>query len=89
MNPDSQDMKKDAEDALFLLRSPEWKQYIAFLKNRHAKLQDRVNVAVGNGEIVRAQIALAVMEDSMKQAELFKQSILQKNMTLKTNGAEK
>ena len=62
---------KGVEDCLKLIRSPEWKHYANYLKNRAQKLQKRVNQAVKQGDLTEAQISLAILEDSINQANLF------------------
>lgn len=74
---------KDTEEGLKLLQSEEWKQYLAFLRRRNQKQQARVNAAVRKGDIVEARIELELMEDSMRQADLFRQQVLQANANIK------
>ena len=79
----NEQLLKDIEEGLSLLRSDEWKQYLAFLRRRNQKQQARVNAAVRKADIIQAQIDLALMEDSMRQADIFRQQVLQANANIK------
>lgn len=83
---DQERLLTDTEDALKLLRSDEWKQYIVFLKGRARKLQDDVNDAVQAGNMDEAKVALAVMKDSKKQTELFIKHVMNNKEQLERDG---
>lgn len=72
---DFAEIKNMISDGLSLLRSEEWTVYVRFLRERAVKLQDDVNDAVRRGDIVKAQICLAVLEDSVNQCHIFKKQI--------------
>lgn len=55
-----------------LLTSPDWIVWVKFLKqDRRGYLQNKINQAVKDGELVQAQIMLALQEDCLRQIELF------------------
>lgn len=69
--------RKDNEEAFFLIQTAEWKQYVAFLKRRAIKLQGYVNDAVKKGDLLDAQVQLALMEDGQRQIAAFIQQTVQ------------
>lgn len=85
MNTLTEQLKKDTAEGLSLLQSDDWRQYLIFLKKRNERLQGNVNDAVRKGDILEARVCLALMEDSQKQAEVFKQNIMQKKQEMKSN----
>lgn len=79
------DRELDLIDAMKrLVTSPAWAQYAIFLRTtRKEILQDKVNAAVRSGEIVKAQIELALMDAAERDAKLFVESISQREYNLK------
>lgn len=77
-----QQSRLENEDALKLMRSEEWKQYVNFLKRKSVKLQKKVNDAVEKGDIVEAKVQLAMMQDCTKSIEAFCQQTLQQRANL-------
>ena len=79
MNAQLQGMRK-------LLVSDEWSLWANFLKReRRGYLQNKVNAAVESGNLVEAQIALALFKDCNKQIELFGRHIQEAESKLKGN----
>lgn len=63
------------EEMVKLLNGKEWSQYLIFLRGRRGFLQDKVNRAVREGNLVEAQIAMALLEDGDKAIELFRKRL--------------
>lgn len=59
-------------DFLKLIHSPEWSQWIDFLRERRSWLQTRANQALRDCEPERATIYLALMDECLAQIEAFK-----------------
>lgn len=78
-----EELRKETEDSLKLLRSSEWKEYVGFLRRRAQRLQESINKAVDAGDIVEARINLGLMKDSLAQADVFRRQVLEKNSKLK------
>ena len=74
--------RKDVKEALSLLRSGEWKQYVAFKMRRAAKFQKEANDAIRKGNLVQAQLNLALMDDNLSETETFKTQVLKKKEKL-------
>lgn len=81
--------RQETEEALLLMRSPEWKQFIIFQKRRSVRLQNRVNDAVEKGDLSEARANLILMKDALKQVEAFEQQTLQNRSTFKPKGEVK
>ena len=68
----AEDLRQQLETMRALLKSHDWVVWLNFLKkDRRLHLQNKVNSAVKEGDVVQAQIALALMDDCLKQIELF------------------
>ncbi len=79
-----EELTQQLEATRKLLTGPEWSIWTNFLKReRRQYLQNRVNAAVKTGNTVEAQIALALMEDCLKQIELFGQSVREAESKIK------
>jgi len=80
MKPTNEDqLKKDNQEALELLRSEDWRVYREFIKKRIRNFQDQVNSHVASGDLVEAKVALALMKDSEKLINVFvQQTVLAK-----------
>ena len=61
----------DAEEMRKLIHGDGWQHYVRFLKGRKPAFQGRVNAAVRAGDLVKAQIEVALMDELEKQIELF------------------
>lgn len=83
MNGQDQQFVKDTEEGIALLNSTEWRQYIKFLEKRVLGFQNKVNDAVSKGNIVDAQVSLALLRDSEKLAKSFRQQVLENKAKLK------
>jgi len=71
-----------------LLTSPEWLEFVRFLKKeRKPYLQSKVNSWVKEGNIVQAQIALALMDDVDKEIELFRKYVSETESKVKQGGS--
>ena len=70
-----------------LLVSEEWTLWANFLKKeRRGYLQNKLNAAVEAGNLVEAQIALALHKDCVKQIDLFSRHIQETESKLKPKG---
>ena len=69
-------------DFLKLIQSPEWSQWLAFLKDRRTYLQGRANQALREGNTMQATIYLALMDECMSQIDAFKMrgDVMKKNV---------
>lgn len=79
---------EENQDALKLLRSDEWRVYSNWLIERVRTFQNQVNDFVEKGDIVGAQIKLALMKDNLRLKDVFKQQILQKAANLKKENTD-
>lgn len=59
------------EEMRDLVRSPEWKHWLSFLRTRKDWLQEKVNSALRGEHFQDARIALALFDDCEKQVKLF------------------
>ena len=80
---EKEQLRKDIEDSLKLLRSQEWKEYVKALKVRQVRLQNKINAAVRSGDIVDAQINLALMDNCDQQVGLFRKYVIDTNSKLR------
>ena len=70
-----------------LLVSEEWILWANFLKkDRRGHLQNKINSAVEAGNLVEAQIALALFKDCVKQIDLFSRHIQETEAKTKPKG---
>lgn len=68
----AEDLRNQLTAVRRLLASPDWLIWSDFLKKERRKyLQDKVNAFIREGNLVQAQIALALKDDCLKQIELF------------------
>lgn len=89
MNGQEQQFVKDTEEGIALLNSTEWRQYVKFLEKRVITFQNKVNDAVSKGNIVDAQVSLALLRDSEKLARSFRQQVLENKAKLKKQEDDK
>ena len=75
-DPQEEQFRKDTDEALELLRTPEWRQYVKFLERRVHVFQSKVNDFVEKGNLIDAKVSLALLKDSQKLAYSFKQQVL-------------
>ena len=83
------EMNQELHTMRSLFTSPEWSIWAKFLKSeRRGYLQNKINSAVESGNLVEAQIALALYKDCVKQIELFGRHIVETEKQIKgaTNG---
>jgi len=67
-----EELREQLAQARALLTSPEWLIWVNFLKkDRRGILQTKVNKAVEEGNLVKAQIAKALLDDCKMQLDLF------------------
>lgn len=72
-NPEFLDeLNKQLDQVKSLMESKDWGIWTTFLrKERRGYLQNKVNAAVKAGNLTEAQVASALMDDCIKQIELF------------------
>lgn len=76
----------EVEEIGRLLKSNEWRHWLKFLQqDRRAYLQNEVNTALSQGEVLKAQIALALMKDVDKQIALFRKKFSDAESKLRGN----
>lgn len=80
---DTNNLAIQVEEMQDLIKSPEWRHYLQFLRERKSFLQNKVNTLLGSNEEVKAKIALALMHDCDKQIELFRQKVSEAESKLK------
>ena len=76
---------EEVENRLSLLRSPEWKEFVDFQKERYHRKQRKVNNLVRIGKFTEAQIELALMDDCKKQTDIFTQQSTDRKKNLTKN----
>ena len=62
---------RDYDDMVLLMKSPEWRSWVKFLRERKDVLRDKVLEYVRNSNFGEAQKVLAIHDDTEKQILLF------------------
>lgn len=70
-----EELRQRLEEVTRLCKGPEWRQWVEHLNWRKSYLQNEINKAVRNGELVKSQIALALMNDVDDQMRLFRKRV--------------
>ncbi len=69
---DQTSLQLRVEETINLFKSQEWRQWMVHLSERRSFLQNQVNVFTRQADAVKAQIALALLDDVDYNLRLFR-----------------
>ena len=67
----SEKANEEYQEITILLKSEEWEHFVVFIKKQARAFQNQINQHVESGNLERAKIAKALMDDRIKMVSSF------------------